>query len=676
MSNFHIFSAAVAAKFTNMQANPLFVTTNDRDALVQHYLASFPQGTNPIFRERTEHDCSCCSNFIRNIGAAVGIQDGRLVSVWDIQNLPEPYQSVANAMASYVKSKNIVDIFRTEFAKYGNEKTYEEIDGKQHVWNHFVGNVKKQFVVGKEVAAQQGKAATNVDVLKRSLDQITIEALNDVLRMAQTKGEAGIYRGAEFVGLIQSFKDVKTAYDATENKHLAVWPLHGMDALCSFKNSSIGALVWDLSTGVELDEAVKLYESKVAPTNYKRTTSLITPKMAEEALDVIRMLDLEEALQRRHARLSDVSVNDVLWADGGAKKLMQGSLEALVTHSFKMKGIISGVQTMDIQTFMDTVLPTAQAIKILFKGNQQQNLVSVTAPQHADTGRLFKWNNDFAWSYSGEVTDAIKERVKKAGGNIQADLRVSLAWHNADDLDLHVITPSGREIYFANPTMQAGYYARSRRILDVDMNAGGTQNKIDPVENIAFLKEDIQDGTYKFFVHQYSRRSTDNQGFTLEFENAGVMKQFSWTTNGEAKGGQHLLVTVKNGSVVNVEAFGKFTGTGISQDAWGLKTETYVDVETIMHSPNYWGDNAVGNKHYFFIIRDCKNEEPARGIYNEFLRAELDKHRKVFEILGSRTKVEPAKDQLSGLGFSSTRSDEVDIQVISNNQTRNYKVQF
>ena len=47
-------------------------------------------------------------------------------------------------------------------------------------------------------------------------------------------------------------------------------------------------------------------------------------------------------------------------------------------------------------------------------------------------------------------------------------------------------------------------------------------------------------------------------------------------------------------------------------------------------------------------------EEPVRGIYNEFLTGALEPHRKVFEVLGNRTKCQPSDKQLSGVGFSET----------------------
>lgn len=47
----------------------LFEVDVARDEVWEHYLASFPPGTNQMFRERTEHDCSACRHFVQ-IGRA------------------------------------------------------------------------------------------------------------------------------------------------------------------------------------------------------------------------------------------------------------------------------------------------------------------------------------------------------------------------------------------------------------------------------------------------------------------------------------------------------------------------------------------------------------------------------------------------------------------------------
>ena len=78
------------------------------------------------------------------------------------------------------------------------------------------------------------------------------------------------------------------------------------------KNAVIGTLLTDISEGYDLDDAVKSYESKVAPTNYKRPTALITQKIIDSAMKTIEELGISESLKRRYAIISDLSVNNVI----------------------------------------------------------------------------------------------------------------------------------------------------------------------------------------------------------------------------------------------------------------------------------------------------------------------------------------------------------------------------
>lgn len=87
-------------------------------------------------------------------------------------------------------------------------------------------------------------------------------------------------------------------------------------------------------------------------------------------------------------------------------------------------------------------------------------------------------------------------------------------------------------------------------------------------------------------------------------------------------------------------------------------------MSVILYSPNYWdSQHGIGHRHYFFMLKDCKNPDTPNGWYNEFLKEELMPHKCVLEALGSRMQVEPADEQLSGLGFSATKHDELTVKV-------------
>lgn len=103
--NFHDFKAPVQAQFKRLTKHDLFCVDVTGDDLWQRYLASFPEGTNPIFRERTEHDCSCCKQFIRTVGGVVAIVGGELKSIWEAEFTEPAYQAVADAERGALKSK-------------------------------------------------------------------------------------------------------------------------------------------------------------------------------------------------------------------------------------------------------------------------------------------------------------------------------------------------------------------------------------------------------------------------------------------------------------------------------------------------------------------------------------------------------------------------------------------
>lgn len=686
---FTTFARIVAKDFQNTVKEPnAFVVDVDGDVLVQQYLAAFPEGTNPIFRKNTEHDCSCCKQFIRRAGGVVTIDGGELKTIWDraAEDAPAPYSIVAARLRDTVKAASIRDLFRvgqseTSFGA-AQSRSLDAATGQALTWNHlYTGEIPRNYRAASPDQVR-GDYRTTVQVFERGLVELTPDAVETVLGLVTANN---LYRGEEHKPALLQFQKMQRDYlakSAGRERNLFVWSNAGNQA-ARFRNTVIGTLVQDLSEGKDLEHAVKSFETKVAPTNYKRTTALITPGMVKKAMETIESLGLESALERRFAVIADISVNDVKWVDGAVKPLMKGAIgDVLMQHAVATR---KGGATKDeeraedisLDEFMTKVLPTATSLEILFKNELAGNLMSLTAPVHPEPKQLFKWSNDFAWSYGGNVADSIKERVKRAGGKVDgAALRVSLSWFNYDDLDLHIFEPPGRGVHAAGGRICfASKRGWTGGALDVDMNAGhGTTREA--VENVVWSTKP-PDGTYRVVVNNYAQRETSNPGFVIELESGGKLTHF--TFNKAVRNRQDVTVAtlyVKDGVVEKIEVGDPgITAGNVTQEKWGLKTEQYVKVRAVTLSPNYWGENAVGNKHTFFVLEGAKNDEPARGFYNEFLHARLEPHRKVFEVIGDKTKCRPSDAQLSGLGFSSTKKESFVVRAQQGKKRRVFNVQ-
>lgn len=94
----------------------------------------------------------------------------------------------------------------------------------------------------------------------------------------------------------------------------------------------------------------------------------------------------------------------------------------------------------------------------------------------------------------GEGFGDVDDRLKKAGAK-SGDVQISLAWNNGNDLDLHVMTPSGDQISFGNKRSSDGGE------LDVDMNAGRASSQR-PVENVYWAS--APNGSFRVYVHHYA----------------------------------------------------------------------------------------------------------------------------------------------------------------------------
>jgi hypothetical protein len=668
---FREFKTAVQRQFNEMKDNNLFRVNLDKDELWNEYLESFPADSNPMFRKRTEHDCSCCRQFIRSVGDMVTIKNGAVISIWDI-NVGGNYQVVADAMSAFVKEHNINDVFFHTEKTAGTDKNFQDTDDGVLTWEHLFIQLPQPLVCkGVDLGTKLAESRSTKDVMLRALKEITTDSIDTVLELIN---QNSLYRGEEHKFVVDSFLKLKKAFDKLKTdyaKDIFCWDnlKSTPTSVSKIRSTVIGTLLVDLSDGVDMERAVASFESKVAPTNYKRPTALVTKAMIDNAKAKLTELGLDSALDRRFAALSDITANNILFADRNTKKLMGDVFDEISTRPTRTKSI-DKVEEVTINNFIANILPKIDSMEVMFENKHNNNLVSLIAPVDLTAPHLFKWPNSFSWSYNGEVADSIKERVKSAGGNVTGDVCCRLAWYNKDDLDFHMVEPM-YEIMYHNKRRTSP----SGGMLDVDAN-GGDGNMENPVENIFYANMNtMKEGrTYTLRVHQYAVRALSDVGFEVEIDIQGTVHNFAYpkaVKQGEFINVATLQYTKKDG----VKVTPLLSSSQSTKEVWGITTQTFHKVSVVMLSPNYWNEKAVGNKHFFFMLEGCLNDGKARGFYNEFLTTELDKHRKVFEIVGSKMKTEESQNQLSGLGFSSTQRNSI-LCKVKGSFTRTIKIVF
>lgn len=646
---FSTLKKQVSDNFNRLAAlGALFYITINRDRIWEEYLDGFD---DPI--EKQGHNCNCCKSFLRQYAGIVAIVDNKVVSIWDDITPPAEFEKAIKNLKKYVHSQPITDVFVNEFASCGTDHNF---DVKREVtWNHFHILVPQKYLVHKDKADTiRGEKRDNKTVLKRSLDELRIDATESVLDLI---AQGSLYRGNEHKGVLEEFLKIQKQYSTIPNglKDNFCWlkSTEISQSLARIRNTALGTLLINLSDDMDLDLAVTKFEQVMAPTNYKRPVALVTPKMVENAKEKITELGLMPALERRYANEADLSLADILYTDKSST-LVGDVFDDMAKGVLVNPRTLSKVEEISIEDFLTKIVPTAKTIHLLLENGHLPNMVSLITSKEKSDKTLFKWENNFSWSYTGGITDSIKERVKAAGGNVDGILRVSLSWHNYDDLDLHVWEPAGGSyINFTNCRKPA--IAPSSGQLDVDMNAGSGTSR-SPVENITWTdSRRMLEGKYRVGVHNYAARETKDLGFTVQIECGGEVFDFEFPKNPRNQTMQQI-VEFEFSKTKGIKFTGETKSNVISKDKWNLKTNQFHRVNKMMLSPNFWGQES-GNKHYLFFLENCVSDESPRPFFNEFLKQEFNEHRKVFEIMGSKIKIDHTDNQLSGVGFSDTQEN-------------------
>lgn len=247
--DFTIFSAAVDNKFQKLASNPGYVLTRagiSGDDLFNVYLEAFPKEVNTVFRERRHYDGSYDKHFIRRLGNIVAVdKQGNKYSIWDVE-LPGYFQIVADAVHAAVISAPLESVFISAGSVAGSKNNKDsELD---IIWNHFHSVIPPKYVIPKaRIGEVTGSSLANIEVLRRSLTELTLDALETVQELITSNS---LYRGTEHKLSVDTFIKHKKAYDKVPDDKKEAFLFHtalSFGPSVRFRNTVIGTLVTDIS---------------------------------------------------------------------------------------------------------------------------------------------------------------------------------------------------------------------------------------------------------------------------------------------------------------------------------------------------------------------------------------------------------------------------------------------
>lgn len=707
------FNSKIQDKFTEMSTTgKLFRVELTGQQIWDLYINSFSEETNPIFRDplSTSKNCNHCKNFIRRYGNIVSVNENyEIETMFDVKvKSNSEYANTVYVLKRAIKQSKITEVFYETFDELNslpyescsksnkifalgtasNNKRYTEEEATKYgvvkpneirTFDHIHLSLDKQFVdmSGNSVESIMGNFRDAKNVFQRAMETISLDTLRLVKDLIN---QGSLLDGQTHLYKIELIIPLKQEYDnlASTQRDNWCWVKSNKLAFAKFRNELIGVLCSELSEGKEINEACQAWNKRVDPANYMKVTAPITKKQIAEAKKFVEENGYEESFNRRFATIDDIKTSEILHLNSGDGKIIGVSIFDNVksTSTRHKRNEFDGVEEVGIDKFMKDILPGCSSVEAFFDNKHQGNLVSLTTANSDESKPIFKWNNNYSWTFNGNLAgkSQIKEAVKLEGGKVDGVLRFSMIWNDTkgdnSDLDAWCEQPNREKIGFSTGFRKDSGNRLSSCSGQLDLDNTRPNGKL-AIENIYFadLKR-MKEGSYKFFVNPYRREMS--KGFKAEIEFNGEI--YSYEYNRE-------VTTIVNVAEVTLKD-GEFTIKHIlpesavsSKEVYALETNQFHKVNLVCLSPNHWGESNVGNKHYFFMLDGCKSPVAIRGFHNENLLPELAEHRKVLEVLGTTQMIEPNNKQLSGLGFNATVRDELIVK-LQGTHKRMIKIKF
>jgi len=702
---------AMQSQFTKMsKSGKLFRSAFTGNEVWQMYLDSQNKIHGRQFRdpESSYYNCDTCKSFFRRYGNIVSMDaQFNIITMFDVCD-DEEYKVTFELLAKALKEVWADGVFLEDFRhlqqttsckktdatfKLGldrNLKRYDKeesdkygvvAEGEVVEFTHFSVTADKAFVntSSSSCATIESKYKSARDVFYRTMEEIPLETL---MLVKDLISQGSLLDGTTHLVKVKEIIKKKKKYDtlAAENKYNWAWLASHDFPYARFKNELIGTLCIELAEGVEINQACSTWNKRVDPVNYMKAKAPITANQIKEAKKYVEDNGYVDSFDRRLATITDIKVTEIKHINNEATTSEGVSIfdDVKATKTRHTRNQFKGLEEVTIDKFMADILPGCTSVEVYLEARHTNNVVSLTTAKKEGSKPIFKWGNNYSWTYEGNIAghSQIKAAVKAAGGTVNGILNARLAWNSkggkdGSDLDVWASEPDGTKIGFNSPYVKR-QNKRTKCSGQLDVDNMDPQGDL-AVENITWTDENkMQEGKYTIWVNAY--RSSGSKGCTVELDIKGETTTFEHNVPIRDNENVKIAEVVLKDGKFNIKEPIPSTFTP-SKDVHNLETNHFYKTSLVCLSPNHWGNNATGNKHFFFMLGDLKVKDSIVGFHTENVEGELAKHRKVIEALSQTCQIQPTKESLSGIGFNSTVKDYLIVKLKGNFQ-RTLKITF
>ena len=66
------------------------------------------------------------------------------------------------------------------------------------------------------------------------------------------------------------------------------------------------------------------------------------------------------------------------------------------------------IKEVSIDNFMSTILPKCTSVELYLENRHQNNFVTLITALNKESKRMFKWSNNFSWTYTGNLAGKLE----------------------------------------------------------------------------------------------------------------------------------------------------------------------------------------------------------------------------------------------------------------------------